>query len=77
MEKTNIKITRFADGDWFVDVVENEETYEAWLQHKDYGISSLMFGMMKKDKTFEEFCETAKMNLDNQKDFYQEEYMDD
>ena len=76
MEKTDTKITCFTDGDWFIDIVEDEEIHEAWLQHKDYGIAALMFGMMKKDKSFEEFCETVKMDLENQKDFYRDEYMD-
>lgn len=77
MEKTDIKITRFKDGDWFIDIVETDELYESWLQHKDYGVSSLMFGLMKKDVSFACACEAVKANIDNHKAIYKEAHMDE
>ena len=49
MEKTNVKITRYKYGDFFVDIVDDGEVFEAFLLHKDYGVSSMMFGVQKKD----------------------------
>lgn len=47
MEKTNIKIVRYEYGSFWIDVVEQNGEYEAWLTHKDYGVSDLMFGLNK------------------------------
>jgi len=44
MERTNIRIARFADGDFWVDIVEASDFdgVETWLTHKDYTISMRM-----------------------------------
>lgn len=51
----------FEDGEWFVDIVKGPNGLEAWLQHKDYGISELMFG--SNEMTYEDFLFTAEWNL--------------
>ena len=45
MKQTDVKITRFEVGEFNIDIVESADAYEAWLSHKDYGISSLIFGL--------------------------------
>lgn len=35
------------DGNYYIDIVEGPEMYEAWLYHKDYGVKMLMFGQTK------------------------------
>lgn len=77
MDKTNIKITRFMDGDWNIDIVDLDDIYEAWIQHKQYGVSSLMFGLMKKDVSFSDAFEIIKANIKEHKEFYRENYMDE
>lgn len=47
MKKSTDKITRYIVGEYYVDFVEKDDMWEAWLQHKSYGISELMFGLPK------------------------------
>lgn len=50
MKKVNsVNITRYASGKFYVDIVETATMWEAWLGHKRYGVSELMFGIQKKD----------------------------
>ena len=45
---TNIPVTRYFHRDFFIDIVDKTKTdgiREAWLTHKDYGISVMMFGL--------------------------------
>lgn len=46
----NQSITRFIDGEWYIDIVETKSKFEAWIQHKNYGVSDLMFSVPKKQK---------------------------
>ena len=48
MRLTTTSVTRYEDGDYLIDIVEDNELFEAWLSHKDYGISTLMFGVPKR-----------------------------
>lgn len=48
MKKTNQKITRYEHGDYYIDIVENEDSFEAWITGKKYGTSELMYGSLKK-----------------------------
>lgn len=68
MKKTDIKITRFEDGDFWVDIVENVNDFEAWLTRKDCGVADLMFGAPKQqiDRVwdFDRFCELVEGNLE-------------
>ena len=45
MKKSSITVERYEVGDWYVDVVSRNKLREAWLSHKDYGVSKLMFGI--------------------------------
>lgn len=75
MERTDIKIIRFEHGNFWVDIVELEDWYEAWLQHKDYGISDMMFGLGK-ENDLDYFLEIVEVNLDEYEEGYIEEYAD-
>lgn len=75
MKKTNQKITRFEDGDFYIDIVESESDFEAWITKKEYGLSALMFGVPRKqdgadDVSFASFCELIESNLDDHKANY-------
>lgn len=75
MLKTDIRITRYVYGDYNIDIIENPEHYEAWLSHKHYGISELMFGLTKKDVNEELFLEIVENNL-GESIYEYAEYMD-
>lgn len=74
MKKTNTKIERYKHGNYLVDIVhEKDGTNSAWLQHKDFGISSLMFEM---NEPINIFLDIVEKNLENYIRNYQNEYMD-
>lgn len=59
-----------------------EETYEAWLHHKDYGIKSLLHGepfyqtYRKTHTSPDEFLERSMFDISAEIDSYRNEYMD-
>lgn len=75
MKRTNIKITRFEIGEFYVDIVETNDGIESWLCGKKYATSKFMFGMKKssflyqnfrdtyKEKFFDAYCELTVNNL--------------
>lgn len=78
-----INITRLDYGLFYVDIVESEDEYEAWLLKKDYGVSSLMFGCPKhqecdnSDWSFERFVyELVEPNLLDEQVYYMKEFGD-
>lgn len=78
MNKTNIKITRYEYKNFWIDIVDKEDTYEAWIQHKLYGIADEMFGVLKEQtKTEEEMIELINANLFNYIHDYVEEYCEE
>lgn len=70
MKRTDIKITRYKDGEFYIDIVELESTYEAWLSHNSYGISDLMFGVPKTQQSLHEFVELVEINLVDYERYY-------
>ena len=76
MKKTDISITRFENSDFWIDVVDDGTVFRAYLMRKGYGVSSLMFGALKKDVTFTEFIDLVQCNLANENyvDTYIEEF---
>lgn len=72
MRKINTTITRYASGEWYIDIVESRDTYEAWLQHRRFGVSELMFGMPKEQQTRDEFMECVSAVLPDYKASYRE-----
>lgn len=76
MKKSEIKVTRYEQDGFYIDIVKLTENYgtneyEAWLQHKDYGISKLMFGCMS--GSIEQFLNIVDDNLNEQIEFYYHE----
>ena len=75
MDKTDIKITRYEQDGFWIDIVENTEDFEAWLTAKNYGISQLMFGVPKKQPTWGDiqhdiFLELVENNFDEYAELY-------
>lgn len=64
------------DGVWIVEIcgTVGGNTREAWLRHKDYGISMLMFAL---HTTFHnQFVKLVDDRLDEYKELYMEQFMD-
>lgn len=76
MEKTDTKITRYKEGKWLIDIVEDDTMFEASLMYACYGVSMYMFGLMKKDVSLDQFMEIVVANLPEYKKNYQDDYMD-
>lgn len=77
MKRTNTNIVRFEDGDFWVDIVDDGDVWEAWLTRKNYAISELMFGWPKTQPDgstydFDAFCELVEGNLEE----YEADYME-
>lgn len=81
MTSTDTKITRYTDGDYLIDIVEKDTEFEAWLQHKDFGVSMLMFGVRKGclqgvHLTPDIVAAMVECNLPEQKEIYANTYQD-
>jgi hypothetical protein len=85
MKKTNIRIVRFEDGPFWVDIVDAGEAWEAWLTHNRYGVSDLMFGWPKVQHPkhlngeaevwdFDRFCKIVENNLEEGEADYRKEH---
>lgn len=81
MKKVDIKSTRFEHDDFWVDVIETDYGWEAWITKKNYGVSAMMFGLQKEQKefetTYEEALEIIENNLEEYERGYMEEYGED
>lgn len=78
MLKTNVYTFCYKDN-WFVEIVEMDDSIETWLYNDEYGIKSLMFSRSKNDVCC--VCEavvTAIENLNNESylESYEQEFMD-
>lgn len=79
MKITAYKITRYETESFFIDIVDDGNSFEAWLTEKGVGVSNLMFGIPKKQPTetidFCRFLEIVEDNLDDYiYDYYRREY---
>ena len=78
MKKADVKITVYEmENDFFVEVYKNNDIFEFWIYHRNYGTKSFMFGMPKIYIDCEEITveDLIKGNFEEQKDFYIQEYM--
>ena len=75
----NVKITRYETECFWIDIIETEDMFEAWLTGKDYGVSNLMFGCPKEQSnghniSADGFMELVENNLDDYIYSYYREY---
>lgn len=67
------KTETYEAGDYLVEIIiEKNGDKTAWLRHKMYGISSMMFGVGASIQGFEELVED---NLDYYIDLYEKAYL--
>ena len=80
MRKINtIKTETYALGEIYrVDFVTNtdEQTYEAWLYNKHYGVKMLMFGVPIEAQSYNELMFLVDCNLDDYIILYSDRYED-
>lgn len=80
-EITSENITRFMHNDFVVTVIETDDDFEAWLHHKDYGVSALLFAVPKfqphaKEITYPGFLGMVESSIEAEIKTYTELYMD-
>ena len=80
MTKTNIQITRYEDGDFYVDIIDNGPDFEAWLTAKEYGVSEMLMACPKDqengcDVDFYAFLSMVEYTLPLDEDAYAAKYM--
>lgn len=66
----------YEKDDWIVEVWIVNDDFEAWIQHKDYGIKSLMFGMPAQQQSTQDFMKIVENSIDEYVEYYANEYMD-
>lgn len=77
MKKLEIKVTTYeAERGFMVDILELPKSMEAWIYHKSCGIKSMMFGTTYEQNTMDEFLNVIEGSLEEEMDYYQEQYMD-
>lgn len=81
MKSFNKEITVYSLGSPFkgfcVEAHEVKDTTELYLYHKNYGIKSLMFGVLTNSiKSEWELRDLIASNIENHIDIYQDVYMD-
>lgn len=51
------------DTEHYIDIIEKDETYEAWLYKRDHGFKTLMFGVPIPQQSKEEFIQIVTANV--------------
>ena len=64
------------DNNYIVYIKDTDDTYEAWLQNKNYGIMSLMFGLPNEHLSLEDFITIVNNNIEREIKLYRELHED-
>lgn len=64
-------------ANFYVDIIESKDYYDAFLYEKTHGVKESMFGCSKKDATYEEYLGMIECQLANDIMFYVEDHMHD
>lgn len=51
------------DKEYYIDIIETSETYEAWLYKRNYGFKTLMFGVPITQQSKEVFIDIVTGNV--------------
>ena len=76
-EIKNKIIKMYEYNDYIIYIFDEDVGYGCYLQNKQYGIISLMFGLLKNQNTLEETIEIVKNNIDDQVKIYKRVYEDE
>ena len=76
-EVKNDFIKKFEYGDYLIYIKDCGSHYESYIQHIEYGVMVLMWGIDKaKNMTLEEYIEIVSNNLEEYIESYKEDYED-
>ena len=88
MIRKDTKIVRLSDGDFYIDIVDAGDFWEAWLAHYECGVMELMCGWPKVQRPnytmsgeaeiwdFDRFCKLVEANLNSYEEAYINEYLE-
>lgn len=74
-QRTTTLKTEYHGYDFLVDIVETAESREAWIYTNTLGTKELMFGVLKKNKTSEEFLAMVENVFEEYADSYEADYL--
>lgn len=77
MKKINIETEFYKFGPYIAEIRKTDTSWEYYLQHKDNGIVSLIFGCPKSECTYEQFLDLVDVNIQDDIKFYKENYEDE
>lgn len=69
-----ITTTYEMNNGFMIDIIENDETYHAWIYKKNMGVKDLMFGVRKEQQTKNEFINIVLNNLPEYEEAYLEQW---
>ena len=70
-----VKTYQISDDErWFIETVEADEIYDAYIYDINCGIKMYMFGINKKDMAYNDFLEIVESNIEDYYETYNEEY---
>ena len=72
IEKTLLATYQYED--YYIEIIEFDGEYEAWLQHKDYGVKDLMFETLKDQQELAAFLASVEEKLPQYIEKYEESY---
>lgn len=70
------QVDEYEYNNYIVYIKDDNDTYEAYLQNKNYGILSLMFGLPKKHIDLDKFIIIVNNNIEREIKLYQELHED-
>lgn len=74
LKLTNIRTRTYKyDSNYYVDIVERNDFYEAYIYDSNIGFKSFMFGMLKSEISYESFLDAVFDNIDE----FIESYLND
>lgn len=74
VELINIKTRTYEyDSNFYVDIVENDTMYEAYIYDPIYTFKKFMFGVPKNQSNYEDFLDVVFNDVDNYTEYYFED----
>lgn len=73
MKELNYTTKTYEYGDYIIDIVITDTTYESWICAKGYGTKHIMFGMPKEQQSLDEYIGIVEANIEDYTDLCGEE----
>lgn len=72
IEIKDIDIKVYQYGHFYIYIIHKNGVYEYYLQHRDYGIIELVYGLEEKDIIFDDFVNCIDASIENDINDYME-----